>query len=74
MRSMLLKQMLHASGNERIWCACKGVYSDINCLSSVSEFQMSSEKRYALENGDNLLLDVGDTDDLYWFVSELFKI
>jgi hypothetical protein len=58
-----------ADGNERLWRACKSVYSDINSLSSVSDFQMSPETRYALKNGGNLLLNVADTDDFHWLVN-----
>ena len=58
-----------ADGNERLWRACKSVYSDINDLSSVSDFQMSPETKYALENGENLLLNVADTEDFHWLVN-----
>jgi hypothetical protein len=58
-----------ADGKERLWRACKSIYSDITSLGSVSDFQMSSEKRYALEHGENLLLDVGDTEDFHWLVN-----
>ena len=49
--------------------ACKSIYSDINSLRLVSDFQMALEKRYALENGGKYLLDVGDTEDFHWFVN-----
>jgi hypothetical protein len=58
-----------ADGNERLWRACKRVYSDINSLSSVSDLQMSPETKYALENGGNLLLNVADTEDFHWLVN-----
>ena len=58
-----------ADGNERLWRACKSVYSDINSLSSVSYFQMSPETRYALENGGNLLLGIAVTEDFHWLVN-----
>jgi hypothetical protein len=58
-----------ADGNERLWRVCKSVYSDINDLSSVSDFQMSPETKYALENGGNLLLNVADTEDFHWLVN-----
>ena len=58
-----------ADGNERLWRVCKSVYSDINSLSSVSDFQMSPETKYALENGGNLLLNVADTEDFHWLVN-----
>ncbi|CAB4023323.1 E3 ubiquitin- ligase DZIP3 [Paramuricea clavata] len=57
-----------AGGKKLLTSACKSIYSDITSLGSVSDFQMSSETRYAL-NGENLLLDVGDTEDFHWLVN-----
>ncbi len=57
-----------SDGNNRLWRACKNVYSDIDSLSSVSDFTISHEKRYALENGWKCLMNVGDTEDFYWLV------
>jgi hypothetical protein len=58
-----------ADGNEHLWRACKSVYGDINDLRFGSDFQMSPEARYALQNGGKYLLDVGDTEDLHWLVN-----
>ncbi|CAB4033310.1 E3 ubiquitin- ligase DZIP3 [Paramuricea clavata] len=58
-----------ADGSERLWRACKSIYSDINGLRSISDFQMSPETRYALENGGKYLLDVADTEDFHWLVN-----
>ena len=58
-----------AEGNKLLWRACKSIYSDIDSLRSVSDFQMSAEKMYALENGGNLLLHVGDTEDFHWLAN-----
>jgi hypothetical protein len=56
-------------GNGRLWRACKSIYSDINYLRSLSDFQISPEKRYALKNGGNILLDVGGMEDVHWLVN-----
>ena len=56
-------------GNERIWYACKSIYSGISSLESVSSFQISSEKRYALANGEKYMLAVGNTEDFHWLVN-----
>ena len=58
-----------ADGIKRLWQACKGIYSDIASLRSVSDFQISPEIRYALENGGKYLLDVGDAEDFHWLLN-----
>ena len=58
-----------AHGMVRIWRACKKVYADIDSLSSVSDFQISQEKRYALENGDEYFVNVDGTEDWEWLVN-----
>ena len=55
-------------GVERLWRACKGVYQDIDCLKSISHFETTPEKMFALQNGGQFLLDVGDADDFPWLV------
>ncbi len=57
-----------ANGVECLWRACKSIYNDISSLRSVSDFQISSEKMYALKNGGKYLVDVGDTGDFRWLV------
>ena len=57
-----------ADGTKRLWQACKSIYSDIDSLRLVSDFQISSEKRYALENGGKYLVNVGSTEDFHWLV------
>ena len=37
-----------ADGQRRLWRACKKVYTDIDSLSSISNFENSPEKEYAL--------------------------
>ena len=58
-----------ADGIERLWQACKSIYSNIASLRSVSDFQISPEIRYALENGGKYLLDVGDAQDFHWLLN-----
>ena len=55
-------------GVEHLWRACKSVYIDIDSLRSVSSFQMTPEKMFALQNGGQYLLDVGEADDFCWLV------
>ena len=56
-------------GVEHLWRACKRVYIDIDSLRSVSSFQMTPEKMFALQNGGQYLLDVGEADDFRWLVN-----
>ena len=56
-------------GTKRLWQASKRIYSDIASLRSVSDFQISSEIRYALRNGGKYLLDVGTAEDFHWLVN-----
>ncbi len=56
-------------GTKRLWQACKNIYGDIASLRSVSDFQISSEIRYALRNGGKYLLDVGTAEDFHWLVN-----
>ena len=55
-------------GVEHLWRACKNVYIDIDSLRSVLSFQMTPEKMFALQNGGQYLLDVGEADDFRWLV------
>ncbi len=57
-----------ANGIKCLWHACKSIYDDINSLQSVSDFQISSDKKYALKNGGKYLVDVGGTEDFHWLV------
>ena len=45
------------------------MYTDIDSLSSVSDFQISAEKRYALENGVKYFVNVDGTEDWEWLVN-----
>ena len=55
-------------GTKRLWQACKSVYEDIDFQKSVSCFQLSLERKYALKNGGEYLVFVGDTEDFHWLV------
>ena len=55
-------------GVKRLWLACKGVYQNIDSSESISHFQMTPEKMFALQNGGQYLLDVGEADDFRWLV------
>ena len=55
-------------GVKRLWLACKSVYRDIDSLESISRFQMTADKSFALQNGGQYLLNVGDADDFRWLV------
>ena len=56
-------------GKERLWRACKKIYMDIDSLSLVSDFQISPEKRYALENGVEYFVNVEVIEDWEWLVN-----
>lgn len=62
-------------GSGRIWEVCKSIilYTNIDSLKSVSDFQLSPEKEFALENGGRGLVNVGDTADFHWLVSVKVK-
>ena len=56
-------------GTKRLWEVCKGIYRDIDSTKSVSNFELSRERKFALENGGKYLVDVGDTVDFHWLVN-----
>ena len=56
-------------GDRRLWEVCKGVYRDIVSVKSVSDFKLSLERKFALENGGKYLVDVGETVDFHWLVN-----
>ena len=58
-----------ADGKKRLWRACKKMYADIDLLSLVSDFQISPERRYALENGWEYFVNVDGTEDWEWLVN-----
>ena len=55
-------------GVKRLWPVCESVYKDIDSLESISHFQMTPEKMFALQNGGQYLMDVGDAADFRWLV------
>ena len=56
-------------GTKRLWEVCEGLYRDIVSVKSVSDFELSPERKFALENGGEYLVNVGDTADFHWFVN-----
>ena len=58
-----------ADGKKRLWRACKKMYADIDLLSPVSDFQISPERRYALESGWEYFVNVDGTEDWEWLVN-----
>ena len=56
-------------GTKRLWEVCKGIYRDIDSTKSVSNFELSRERKFALENGGKYLVDVGGTVDFHWLVN-----
>ena len=56
-------------GTERLWEVCEGIYGDIVSVKSVSDFELSPGRRFALENGGKYLVDVGDTVYFHWLVN-----
>ena len=57
------------NGTKRLWEVCEGLYRDIVSVKSVSDFELSPERKFALENGEEYLVDVGDTADFHWLVN-----
>ena len=45
------------------------MYADMDLLSSVSDFQISPERRYALENGLKCFVNVDGKEDWEWLVN-----
>ena len=56
-------------GTKRLWEVCKSIYRVIGSMKSVSDFELSLERKFALENGGKYLVDVGDTVDFHWLVN-----
>ena len=55
-------------GNKRLWEVCEGIYRDIVSVKPVSDFELSPERKFALENGGEYLVNVSDTVDFHWVV------
>ena len=56
-------------GTKRLWEVCKSIYRVIGSMKSVSDFELSLERKFALENGGKYLVDVGDTVDFHLLVN-----
>ncbi|CAB4014427.1 E3 ubiquitin- ligase DZIP3, partial [Paramuricea clavata] len=57
-----------AEGTKCLWQACKRIYREIDFQKTVSDFELTREREYALENGGEYLVFVGDTEDFHWLV------
>ena len=58
-----------ADGSKRLWEVCKSIYRDIGSTKSVSNFELSLEREFALDNGGRYLINVGDVTDFHWLVN-----
>ena len=58
-----------ADGTKRLWNACKIVYKGIDSLKSISDFEITPEKMFALENGGKYLVNVSSGTDFEWLVN-----
>ena len=58
-----------ADGTKRLWNACKIVYKGIDSLKSISDFEITPEKMFALENGGKYLVNIGSGTDFEWLVN-----
>ena len=58
-----------ADGTKRLWNACKIVYKDTDSLKSISDFEITPEKMFALENGGKYLVNVSSGTDFEWLVN-----
>ena len=56
-------------GTKRLWNACKSIYQGIDSLKSISDFEISSERMFALKNGGEYLVNAGDGTDFAWLVN-----
>ena len=56
-------------GTKRLWEVCKSIYRDTVSMKSESDFELSLESEFALENGGKYLVHVGDTVDFHWLVN-----
>ena len=58
-----------ADGTKRLWNACKSIYKGIDSLKSISDFEITPEKMFALENGGEYLVNVSSGTDFEWLVN-----
>ena len=52
-----------ADGRKRLWNACEIIYKGMDSLKSISNFEISLEKMFALENGGKYLVNIGSVTD-----------
>ena len=58
-----------ADGTKRLWNTCEIIYKGMDSLKSTSDFEISLEKMFALENGGKYLVNVGSVADFAWLVN-----
>ena len=58
-----------ADGTKRLWNACKIVYKGIDSLKSISDFEITPEKMFALKKGGKYLVNVSSGTDFEWLVN-----
>ena len=56
-------------GTKRLWNVCEIIYKGIDSLKSISDFETSVEKMFALENGGKYLVNIGSGADFEWLVN-----
>lgn len=56
-------------GTKRLWNVCESTYKGIDSLKSISDFEIYSERMFALENGGKYLVNVGGGPDFEWLVN-----
>ena len=56
-------------GTKRLWNVCEIIYKGIDSLKSISDFEKSLEKMFALENGGKYLVNIGSGTDFEWLVN-----
>ena len=56
-------------GTKRLWNVCEIIYKGIDSLKSISNFEKSLEKMFALENGGKYLVNIGSGTDFEWLVN-----
>ena len=50
-------------GTKRLWQTCKEIFDEIILLNSVSDFRMSSDRKFALTYGVKFFIKTGDTKE-----------
>ena len=56
-------------GTARLLKVIEGIYRVIDSTESVSNFELSLERKFALDNGGKYVVDLADTADFHWLVN-----